>query len=57
MRRTCRNYKAGPSSHGLQPTAIWAGLAPGDNESAGKRKKAPAGQGNRQLRTAMVEAA
>jgi len=37
--------------------AAWAGLAPGDNESAGKRKKAPARQGNRQLRTAMVEAA
>ena len=37
--------------------AAWAGLAPGDNESAGKRKKAPARKGNRQLRTAMVEAA
>ena len=37
--------------------AAWAGLAPGDNESAGKRKKAPARQGNPQLRTAMVEAA
>ena len=37
--------------------AAWAGLAPGDNESAGKRKKAPARQGDRQLRTAMVEAA
>jgi transposase len=37
--------------------AAWAGLAPGDNESAGKRKKAPTRQGDRQLRTAMVEAA
>jgi len=37
--------------------AAWAGLAPGDNESAGKRKKAPARKGDRQLRTAMVEAA
>jgi transposase len=37
--------------------AAWAGLAPGDNESAGKRKKAPARQGNPHLRTAMVEAA
>jgi transposase len=35
----------------------WAGLAPGDNESAGKRKKAPARNGNPHLRTAMVEAA
>jgi len=37
--------------------AAWAGLAPGDNESAGKRKKAPTRQGDRQLRVAMVEAA
>jgi transposase len=37
--------------------AAWAGLAPGDNESAGKRKKAPARKGDRHLRTAMVEAA
>jgi transposase len=37
--------------------AAWAGLAPGGNESAGKRKKAPARKGNRHLRAAMVEAA
>jgi transposase len=37
--------------------AAWAGLAPGDNESAGKRKKAPARKGDQYLRTAMVEAA
>ena len=37
--------------------AAWAGLAPGDNESAGKRKKAPTRKGDRQLRVAMVEAA
>jgi transposase len=37
--------------------AAWAGLAPGDNESAGKRKKATARQGNRHLRTTMVESA
>jgi transposase len=37
--------------------AAWAGLAPGDNESAGKRKRAPTRKGDRQLRTAMVEAA
>jgi transposase len=37
--------------------AAWAGLAPGDNESAGKRKHAAARKGDRQLRAAMVEAA
>src|SRR6266851_2095089 len=37
--------------------AAWAGLAPGDNESAGKRKKAAARKGNPHLRAAMVEAA
>jgi transposase len=37
--------------------AAWAGLAPGDNESAGKRKKAAARQGNRHPRTAMAEPA
>ena len=35
----------------------WAGLAPADNESGGKRKKAAARKGNRHLRSAMVEAA
>jgi transposase len=37
--------------------AAWAGLAPGDNESAGKRKKAAARKGDRHLRAAMVESA
>jgi transposase len=37
--------------------AAWAGLAPGSNESAGKRKKAPLRHGNQHLRAAMVEAA
>ena len=37
--------------------AAWARLAPGDNESAGKRKKAPTRKGDVHLRTAMVEAA
>jgi transposase len=37
--------------------AAWAGLAPGDNESAGKRKKAPTRKGDQHLRAAMVEAA
>lgn len=43
-----------PSSAKL---AAWAGLAPGSNESAGKRKKAAARNGNQHLRAAMVEAA
>jgi transposase len=37
--------------------AAWAGLAPGDNESAGKRKHVAARKGNRHLRVAMVEPA
>jgi transposase len=37
--------------------AAWAGLAPGDNESAGKRKKASARKGNQHLKTAMTESA
>jgi transposase len=37
--------------------AAWAGLAPGDNESAGKRRHAAARKGNQQLRAAMVESA
>src|SRR5262249_60394434 len=37
--------------------AAWAGLAPGSNESAGKRKKAAARNGNQHLRATMVEAA
>lgn len=37
--------------------AAWAGLVPGSNESAGKRKRAAARNGNQHLRAAMVEAA
>ena len=37
--------------------AAWAGLAPGDNESAGKRKKAATRKGNQHLKTAMIESA
>jgi transposase len=37
--------------------AARAGLAPGDNESAGKRKYAAARKGDQHLRTAMVESA
>jgi transposase len=35
----------------------WAGLSPGSNESAGKAKAAPARQGNKYLRTALVQSA
>jgi transposase len=42
------------------PTAAnfssWSGLAPGNNESAGKRKRAPAMKGNPHIKTALVEA-
>ena len=37
--------------------AAWAGLAPGQNESAGKRKPARVRAGNKPLRNAMIEAA
>jgi len=37
--------------------ASWAGLCPGNRESAGKRKPATTRKGNRWLRTALVEAA
>lgn len=43
------------------PTAAhlcsWAGLAPGNNESAGKRKSGKTRKGNQKLRAALVEAA
>ena len=42
------------------PTAAnfssWSGLAPGNNESAGKRKRAPTTKGNPHIKTAVVEA-
>jgi transposase len=37
--------------------AAWAGLAPGNNESAGKRRHAPMRKGSPWLRAALVEAA
>jgi transposase len=37
--------------------ASWAGVAPGQNESAGKRKRARLRDGNRYLRAALVQAA
>jgi transposase len=35
----------------------WSGIAPGNNESAGKRKRAPALRGNPHMKTALVESA
>lgn len=35
----------------------WAGLAPGNNESGGRRRGAPTRKGSRHLKTAMIEAA
>jgi transposase len=35
--------------------ASWAGMCPGNNQSAGKRRKAKARSGDRWLRTALVE--
>jgi len=37
--------------------ASWAGMCPGNNESAGKRKSGKTRKGNSSLRTALVEAA
>ena len=37
--------------------ASWAGVCPGNNESAGKRKSGKTGKGNRYLRAALVQAA
>jgi transposase len=37
--------------------ASWAGLCPGNNESAGKRKSGKTRKGNRWLRAALIEAA
>jgi transposase len=43
-----------PSEHHL---ASWAGMCPGNHESAGKHKSGKTRKGNRWLRTALVEAA
>ncbi len=43
-----------PSEHHL---ASWAGLCPGNNESAGKHKPGKTRKGNRWLRMALIEAA
>jgi transposase len=43
-----------PSDHDL---ASWAGMCPGNNESAGKRKSGKTTKGSRYLRAALVQAA
>ncbi|MCY4590240.1 MAG: IS110 family transposase, partial [Alphaproteobacteria bacterium] len=40
-----------------QAFAAWAGLAPGNNESAGKRRASATRRGSRSLRSLLVEAA
>lgn len=40
-----------------EQAAAWAGVAPGNNESAGKRRSGKSRQGNPALRAALVEAA
>jgi transposase len=42
---------------GAAQFSSWSGLAPGNNESAGKRKRAPTLKGNTHIKTALVEAA
>jgi transposase len=37
--------------------ASWAGLCPGNNQSAGKRKSSKTNHGNRHLKTALIQAA
>jgi transposase len=47
-----------PSRFGTAPRlASWAGMCPGNNESAGKRKTGKTRKGDRWLRTALIEAA
>jgi transposase len=43
--------------HSAKHVTAWAGVCPGNNESAGKHKNASARKGNVYLRTALVEAA
>jgi Transposase IS116/IS110/IS902 family len=52
--------ESGPDMKQFPTTAnfsSWSGVAPGNNESAGKRKRAPAMKGNPHIKTALVEAA
>jgi transposase len=48
------DMSAFPSEHHL---SSWAGVCPGSNESAGKRKSGKTTKGNRWLRSALVQAA
>ncbi len=43
--------------HSADHAASWAGVSPGNNESAGKQKNSRARQGNVHLKTALYEAA
>ena len=43
--------------HSVSQLASWAGVCPGNNESAGKRKSSRIPKGNLYLKTALVEAA
>jgi len=43
--------------HSVSQRASWAGVCPGNNESAGKRESARTPKGNVYLKTALVEAA
>lgn len=42
---------------GASHFSSWSGIAPGNNESAGKRKRAPTLHGNPHMKTALVESA
>jgi transposase len=42
--------------HSADQLAAWAGVCPGNNETAGRRGKAKASKGNKALTTALVEA-
>jgi len=46
-----------PGSPPLTTWPSWAGLCPGNNESAGKHGNTRTRKGNREIRTALVEAA
>jgi len=41
----------------VKHVAAWAGVCPGNNESGGRRRRAPVRKGNPHLQTALVEAA